>query len=119
MRRIIQCAIVVCVVGLPGVAALAASYDGTWDVTGAAQSKLCPGYNMQLMVKGNEVSGTSGTVKFTYHLRATIKPDGSFEGKSPGGTARFSGKFEGDAVSVDFANDTCPAPRHGMGRRAG
>jgi hypothetical protein len=119
MRKNMSWAIVLCAAASFGGSALAASYDGTWEVAGAFQSTRCPAYNMKLMVRGSEVSAISGTVKFTYHLHATIKPDGSFEGVSPGGTARFSGKFEGDNVAVDFANDVCAVPRHGLGKRSG
>ncbi len=119
MRQIMPWAVVFCVAAPVGGGALAASYDGTWDVAGAAQSMRCPAYNMQLMVRGNEISATSGTARFTYRLHATIKPDGSFAGTSPGGTARFSGKFEGDTVTVDFANDGCSEPRRGLGKRSG
>jgi hypothetical protein len=102
-----------------GVTAWAASYDGGWDVVGVAQSARCPGYNMHLDVKGNTITGTTGTVKFTYQLRATIAPDGSFQGQSPGGAARITGKFAGDSVTVQFSNDVCAAPRQGTGKRSG
>jgi hypothetical protein len=99
--------------------AYAASYDGKWEATGPGQSIRCPGINLHFDVKGNGFTSTIGTVKFTYHFRGAIAPDGSFDTRSPGGTAHIAGKFVGDSVTVQFSNDQCPSPRQATGARSG
>jgi len=110
------CAVVLAAAGAIG-AAHAADTDGTWQVAGQGQSPRCPDYTMQLVAKGDGVTGTVGTVRVTFKMFGKIAPDGSFAGKSAGGTAKMEGKFSGDTVTADFIDDLCPAPRKGTGRK--
>jgi hypothetical protein len=97
----------------------ASQFDGTWQATSPAQSMQCPGVNARLTVRGNGVGGTVGVAKFTYGFRGPLASDGSFDIKSPGGTAHIAGKFSGDDLSFDFNNDQCPVPRHLEGKKTG
>jgi hypothetical protein len=97
--------------------AYAGPFDGTWQATGPAQSMQCPAVNAHFTVKDNGFGTTIGTAKFTYRFRGTIGPDGSFDTKSPGGTAHIAGKFAGNDVTMQFDNDQCPSPRPVTGKR--
>jgi hypothetical protein len=99
--------------------AQAGNFDGVWQATGLAQSIQCPGVNAHLTVKGNGVGATVGVAKFTYGFRGPISADGSFDIKSPGGTAHIAGKFSGDDLTMEFNNDQCPSPRPMNGKRTG
>lgn len=115
-RKLLLCAGVLAAAGSI-VAARAAGTDGTWQIAGQGQSPRCPDYSMQLEAKGGAVTGTVGTVRFTYKMFGKIGPDGSFAGQSPGGTAHMRGKFTGDTVTAEFVNDVCAEPRQGTGHR--
>jgi hypothetical protein len=96
----------------------AASFDGAWAATGPAQSPMCPGISAHFTVKGDGFGATVGTVKFTYRFRGTIAADGTFDQKSPGGTAHIAGKFAGESLTLQFSNDQCPVPREATGGRS-
>jgi len=99
--------------------AKAGTFDGTWQAIGESQSLQCPGVNAHFTVKGDGFGSTVGVAKFTYGFRGKIAPDGSFDTKSPGGTARISGKFSGDDVTIQFQDNRCPSARSLTGRKIG
>jgi hypothetical protein len=119
MKQGAQAAICLFVLVTLGPSAYADPFDGKWEATGPGQSMQCPGINMHFTVKGNGFGSTVGAAQFTYGFRGAIAPDGSFDTKSPGGTAHIVGKFDGDNVTVQFSNDRCPSPRQATGKRIG
>jgi hypothetical protein len=99
--------------------AQAETFDGTWQAVGEAQSLQCPGVNAHFTVKGDGFGSTVGVAKYTYGFRGKIAPDGSFDTKSPGGTAHISGKFSGTDVTVQFEDNRCPSGRSLNGKKTG
>jgi hypothetical protein len=99
--------------------AQAETFDGTWQAVGEAQSMQCPGVNAHFTVRGDGFGSTVGVAKFTYGFRGKIAPDGSFDVKSPGGTAHISGKFSGNDVTVQFEDNRCPSARPLTGKKIG
>jgi hypothetical protein len=99
--------------------AQAGNFDGTWQAIGAAQTMQCPGVNAHFTVKGDGFGSTVGVAKYTYGFRGKIAADGSFDTKSPGGTAHISGKFSGGDVTVQFEDNRCPSARSLTGKKIG
>jgi len=99
--------------------ARADSFEGTWQAVAPAQSIQCPGVNAHFTVKGDGFGSRIGVAKYTFGFRGKINPDGSFDTKSPGGTAHIAGKFSGNNLTFQFEDNQCPSSRTLTGQRTG
>ena len=119
MKVSVAAAVVIAAAVSLGPRAQAGTFDGTWQAIGEAQSLQCPGINAHFTVMGDGFGSTIGIAKFTYGFHGKIAPDGSFDTKSPGGTAHISGKFSGNDLTLQFEDNRCPAARSLTGKKIG
>jgi hypothetical protein len=116
VRRIASGAVAVLLaINLTAASRAATTYDGTWQLIGAAQSVRCPSYTMQIVVTGNHLSATVGLAKLTTRIAGTVSPDGSFVAQNSA-SVRASGRFSGDTVTAELTDNVCTA-RSGTGQK--